>query len=179
MLDGPRSEPRREHKPDLIVPEIEAIDTATLAQLEGEGWRVGPVGKGVAADHEPRRHSATSPRASWPDHLEYRFAENREDAIAPPAEVGLPCVVKPVMSSSGKGRLSPRQPGCRSCVDYAVEKMPRPAAGDREEFYRVRSEITLLTVANQGRRAVCRRRPPPGRGDYRESWQPAAISRAR
>ena len=110
----------------------------------------------------------------------YRFAESREEAIAAAAEVGLPCVVKPVMSSSGKGQSTAKSAEeVGTAWDHAVANM----RGDRprvivEEFIKFDSEITLLTVATQGGVLFC---PPVGHrqetGDYRESWQPAAIPR--
>ena len=108
---------------------------------------------------------------------QYRFAESREEAIAAAAEVGLPCVVKPVMSSSGKGQSTAKTAEeVGAAWDYAVAKM----RGDRprvivEEFIEFDSEITLLTVATRDGILFC---PPVGHrqelGDYRESWQPAA-----
>src|SRR5205807_7764468 len=111
---------------------------------------------------------------------EYRFAESREEAIAAAAEVGLPCVVKPVMSSSGKGQSIARdEDEVGQAWDYAVANM----RGDRprvivEEFVDFDSEITLLTVATRDGILFC---APVGHrqehGDYRESWQPADIPR--
>jgi len=110
----------------------------------------------------------------------YRFAETREEAIAAAAEVGVPCVVKPVMSSSGKGQTTVKKAEeVGAAWDYAVANM----RGDRprvivEEFIAFDSEITLLTVATANGVIFC---PPVGHrqeaGDYRESWQPAAIPR--
>jgi len=110
----------------------------------------------------------------------YRFAESREEAIAAATEIGLPCVIKPVMSSSGKGQTSvKRADEVGPAWDYAVANM----RGDRprvivEEFIDFDSEITLLTVATANGVIFC---PPVGhrqeKGDYRESWQPAAIPR--
>jgi phosphoribosylglycinamide formyltransferase 2 len=108
----------------------------------------------------------------------YRFAETRDEAIAAAAEVGLPCVVKPVMSSSGKGQSTARSSDeVGQAWDYAVAKMrgnrPRVIV---EEFIAFDSEITLLTVATQAGVLFCE---PVGHrqeaGDYRESWQPAAL----
>jgi phosphoribosylglycinamide formyltransferase 2 len=108
----------------------------------------------------------------------YRFAESREEAIAAAQEVGLPCVIKPVMSSSGKGQSTAKTAeDVGAAWDYAVEKM----RGDRprvivEEFITFDSEITMLTVATKDGVIFC---PPVGHrqelGDYRESWQPAAL----
>jgi phosphoribosylglycinamide formyltransferase 2 len=167
------------HNPDVIVPEIEAIDTTTLTQLEAEGHRVAPSAKAVQltmnrdgirefAAHELGLLTST-----------YRFAESREEAVAAAQEVGLPCVVKPVMSSSGKGQsIASTADEIGGAWDYAVAKM----RGDRprvivEEFIKFDSEITLLTVATKDGVLFC---APVGHrqenGDYRESWQPAALS---
>jgi phosphoribosylglycinamide formyltransferase 2 len=110
----------------------------------------------------------------------YRFAETREEAVRASAEVGLPCVVKPVMSSSGKGQsLAKTAEDVGTAWDYAVANM----RGDRprvivEEMIKFDSEITLLTVATRDGVLFC---APVGhrqeKGDYRESWQPAAIPR--
>ena len=179
MLDGKALRAAVEtHKPDVIVPEIEAIDTATLAELEQEGWRVAPSAKAVqlTMNRDGIRDFAASELGLVTS--KYRFAESRSDAIAAAGEVGLPCVIKPVMSSSGKGQSTAKTAEeVGAAWDYAVEKM----RGDRprvivEEFVRFDSEITLLTVATKDGILFC---PPVGHrqelGDYRESWQPAGI----
>ena len=180
MLDGAALRAAVEkHRPDLIVPEIEAIDTATLGDLEVEGWRVAPSANAVQLtmnrdgirDFAAQELGLTTSR--------YRFAETREEAIAAADVTGLPCVVKPVMSSSGKGQSTARTiEELGAAWDYAVTNM----RGDRprvivEEFVAFDSEITLLTVATKDGVLFC---PPIGhrqeKGDYRESWQPAAMS---
>ena len=179
MLDGKALRAAVEtHKPDVIVPEIEAIDTATLVELEQEGWRVAPSAKAVqlTMNRDGIRDFAASELGLVTS--KYRFAESRSDAIAAAGEVGLPCVIKPVMSSSGKGQSTAKTAEeVGAAWDYAVEKM----RGDRprvivEEFVRFDSEITLLTVATKDGILFC---PPVGHrqelGDYRESWQPAGI----
>jgi len=182
MLDGSKLRAAVEkHRPDYIVPEIEAIDTATLAALEAEGWHVVPSAKAVQLtmnrdgirDFAARELGLTTSR--------YLFAETRGEAIAAAATVGLPAVVKPVMSSSGKGQsVAATEEELGKAFDYAVANM----RGDRprvivEEFIKFDSEITLLTVATKDGVLFC---PPIGHrqeaGDYRESWQPAAISDA-
>jgi phosphoribosylglycinamide formyltransferase 2 len=110
----------------------------------------------------------------------YRFAESRDEAIAASADIGLPCVVKPVMSSSGKGQSTAKTAeDVGTAWDYAVANM----RGDRprvivEEYIAFDSEITLLTVATKDGVLFC---APVGHrqeaGDYRESWQPAGIPR--
>ena len=180
MLDGKALRAAVEkHKPDVIVPEIEAIDTAVLAELEGDGWRVAPSAKAVQLTMNRDGIRDFAARELGLVTSRYRFAESREEAIAAAAEVGLPCVVKPVMSSSGKGQSTARtEDEVGAAWDHAVEKM----RGDRprvivEEFVAFDSEITLLTVATKDGIHFC---APIGHrqeaGDYRESWQPAALS---
>jgi len=181
MLDGEALRAAVEkHKPDVIVPEIEAIDTATLAALEAEGWRVAPSAKAVqlTMNRDGIRDFAANEIGLVTS--KYRFAESREEAIAAADEVGLPCVVKPVMSSSGKGQSTAKKSEeVGPAWDYAVANM----RGDRprvivEEYIAFDSEITLLTVATREGILFC---GPVGhrqeKGDYRESWQPAAIPR--
>jgi phosphoribosylglycinamide formyltransferase 2 len=179
MLDGQAMRAAVEkHRPDVIVPEIEAINTDMLAELEQEGWRVAPSAKAVqlTMNRDGIRDFAANELGLLTS--KYRFAESREEAVAAAAEVGLPCVIKPVMSSSGKGQstaASMEEVGI--AWDYAVEKM----RGDRprvivEELIAFDSEITMLTVATRDGVLFC---PPVGHrqelGDYRESWQPAAL----
>ena len=179
MLDGKALRAAVEkHKPDVIIPEIEAIDTATLAELEAESWRVTPSAKAVqlTMNRDGIRDFAARELALITSR--YEFAESREDAIAAAERIGLPCVVKPVMSSSGKGQSTAKTAeDVGTAYDYAVENM----RGDRprvivEEFVAFDSEITLLTVATRDGVLFC---APIGHrqehGDYRESWQPAAI----
>ncbi len=179
MLDGKALRSAVEkHKPDVIVPEIEAIDTATLAELESEGWRVAPSAKAVqlTMNRDGIRDFAAKELALVTS--KYRFAESREEAESAAQEVGLPCVIKPVMSSSGKGQsTAKRTEDVGAAWDYAVANM----RGDRprvivEEFVDFDSEITLLTVATKDGILFC---SPVGHrqelGDYRESWQPAAL----
>jgi phosphoribosylglycinamide formyltransferase 2 len=179
MLDGAALRDAVEkHRPDVIVPEIEAIDTATLAELEREGWRVAPSAKAVqlTMNRDGIRDFASEELGLITSR--YRFAESREQAIAAVEAVGLPCVVKPVMSSSGKGQSTARSiEEVGGAWDYAVANM----RGDRprvivEEFILFDSEITLLTVSTKDGVMLC---APIGHrqeaGDYRESWQPATI----
>ena len=179
MLDGKALRATvKKHKPDVIIPEIEAIDTETLAQLESEGWRVVPSAKAVqlTMNRDGIREFASHELALITS--KYEFAESREDAIASAERVGLPCVVKPVMSSSGKGQSTAKNAEeVGRAWDYAVANM----RGDRpriivEEFIEFDSEITLLTVATAAGVLFC---APIGHrqeaGDYRESWQPAGI----
>src|SRR3954468_382205 len=110
MLDGAALRAAVEkHKPDVIVPEIEAIDTVALAELEAEGWHVAPSAKAVqlTMNRDGIRDFAAKQLGLVTS--KYRFAESGEEAIAAVADVGLPCVVKPVMSSSGKGQTTARK----------------------------------------------------------------------
>src|SRR6476646_5462063 len=181
MLDGAALRAAVEkHKPDVVVPEIEAIDTDTLASLENEGRRVAPSAKAVQLTMNRDGIREFAARELGLVTSKYRFAESREEAIAAVEQVGLPCVVKPVMSSSGKGQTTAKSAEeVGKAWDYAVANM----RGDRprvlvEEFVAFDSEITLLTVATRDGVLFC---APVGHrqelGDYRESWQPADIPR--
>ena len=181
MLDGKALRAAiKKHKPDIIVPEIEAIDTATLAALEGEGWKIAPSARAVqlTMNRDGIRDFASGELGLLTS--KYRFAQSRAEALAAVVEVGLPCVIKPVMSSSGKGQTTvTKTDDVGQAWDYAVANM----RGDRprvivEEFIAFDSEITLLTVATKDGVLFC---SPIGHrqeaGDYRESWQPAGIPR--
>ena len=179
MLDGAALRAAVEkHRPDVIVPEIEAIDTATLAALESEGWRVAPSAKAVQLTMNRDGIRDFAARELGLTTSSYRFAESRDEALAAADAVGLPVVIKPVMSSSGKGQsVAKSAEEVGAAWDYAVANM----RGDRprvivEEFIQFDSEITLLTVATKDGVLFC---APVGHrqeaGDYRESWQPAAI----
>ncbi|MEO5611251.1 MAG: formate-dependent phosphoribosylglycinamide formyltransferase [Sphingomicrobium sp.] len=182
MLDGAALRAAVEkHRPDVIVPEIEAIDTATLAELEHEGWRVAPSAKAVQLTMNRDGIREFAARELGLVTSRYQFATSRDEALAAAQAVGLPCVIKPVMSSSGKGQSTAHTAeDVGAAWDYAVAKM----RGDRtrvivEEYIAFDSEITLLTVATQSGVLFCE---PVGHrqeaGDYRESWQPAAIPAA-
>jgi phosphoribosylglycinamide formyltransferase 2 len=177
MLDGGALRAAVErHRPDFVVPEIEAIDTAMLADLEDEGWHIVPSAKAVrlTMNRDGIRDFAANELGLTTSR--YVFAETREEAMA--AGVGLPAVVKPVMSSSGKGQSVARtEAELGSAFDYAVANM----RGDRprvivEEYIDFDYEITLLTVSTGNGILFC---PPIGHrqegGDYRESWQPAPM----
>ena len=168
-------------KPHLVIPEIEAIDTAQLIALEDEGWRVIPSARAIALTMNRggiRRLAAetlgvrTSP---------YRFVVNAEEYRAAVRAIGLPCVVKPVMSSSGKGQSTVRS---QDAVDAAWSRAKKEARGDAdavivEGFVNFDYEITLLTVRHVGGVTFCE---PIGHrqegGDYRESWQPQPMPAA-
>lgn len=180
MLDGAALRAAVErNRPDYIVPEIEAIDTAILAELEQEGWKVVPSAKAVQLTMNRDGIRDFAAKDLGLNTSRYLFAESRQEAMAAAATVGLPAVVKPVMSSSGKGQSIARtEEELGQAFEHAVAKM----RGDRtrvivEEFIEFDSEITLLTIASRDGVLFC---PPIGHrqehGDYRESWQPAAIS---
>ena len=177
MLDGTALRAAVEkHRPDFVVPEIEAIDTAMLGTLESEGWHIVPSAKAVqlTMNRDGIRDFAANELGLTTSR--YIFAETREAAMA--AGVGLPAVVKPVMSSSGKGQSIARtEAELGTAFDYAVANM----RGDRsrvivEAYIDFDYEITLLTVATRDGILFC---PPIGHhqegGDYRESWQPAPM----
>jgi phosphoribosylglycinamide formyltransferase 2 len=180
MLDGDRlREVIERHAPDFVVPEVEAIRTEVLAEVEAGGTVVVPSARATAMtmNRDSIRELAAGPLGLRTSR--YRFAENLEEAGAAAAFTGFPCVVKPVMSSSGKGQSIVEGPQDLSRAwDYAVAGM----RGDRirvivEQFVRFDYEITLLTVRTREGVLFC---PPIGHrqelGDYRESWQPAPMS---
>jgi phosphoribosylglycinamide formyltransferase 2 len=169
------------HAPDFVVPEVEAIRTEVLAEVEAAGTTVVPSAR--AAQLTMNRDGIRDVAA---DKLglvtsRYRYAERLEEARAAAQHTGFPCVVKPVMSSSGKGQSTVRDAAeLDKAWDYAVANM----RGDRrrvivEQFVAFDYEITLLTVRTREGVRFC---PPIGhrqeRGDYRESWQPAPMSAA-
>ena len=166
-------------RPTLVVPEIEAIHTPTLIELEREGQRVVPTARAtrLTMDREGIRRLAaeelrlpTSP---------YRFVDTRDEYREAVRALGIPCVVKPVMSSSGKGQSTVRDAGEMDAAwDYA-QSGGRAGAGRVivEGFVPFDYEITLLTVRHAGGTSFC---APIGHlqvdGDYRESWQPQPMS---
>lgn len=180
MLDGNALRTVIEtERPDLIVPEIEAIATPTLLALEEEGFTVIPTARAarLTMDREGIRRLAAED-LSLPV-SPYRFADNESDYRQAVAEVGLPCVIKPVMSSSGKGQsLIKTEADIGPAWDYA-QSGGRAGAGRVivEGFVDFDYEITLLTVRHAGGTSFC---APIGHrqedGDYRESWQPQAMS---
>ena len=182
MLDGEALRAAAErHKPDLIVPEIEAIRTEMLAELEAEGLRIVPSARAaqLTMNRDAIRDLAAGELGLATS--QYGYAESYAEAQAVAARIGYPLVMKPVMSSSGKGQSKVDGPqALEAAWQYAVANM----RGDRarvicEQFIAFDYEITLLTVRHAGGISFC---PPIGhrqeRGDYRESWQPAAMSPA-
>jgi len=170
-----------EEKPDLIVPEIEAIDTAFLLELEQGGQRVIPTARAtnLTMNREGIRRLAAE-ELSLPT-AAYAFATSQEELRASATAFGFPCVVKPIMSSSGKGQSVIRSADdVEAAWRYAMEGA-RGASDTAivEEFIDFDYEITLLTVRHAGGTSFC---PPIGhvqiKGDYHESWQPMAMSAA-
>ena len=182
MLDGAALAAVIEsERPQLIVPEIEAIATPTLLELEKKGFTVIPTARAarLTMDREGIRRLAaetlglkTSP---------YRFADSMAEYRDAVGELGMSCVVKPVMSSSGKGQSVVRaQADVERAWEYA-QQGGRAGKGRVivEGFIKFDYEITLLTVRHGGRTTYCE---PIGHlqidGDYRESWQPQPMSAA-
>lgn len=168
-------------KPDFVVPEIEAIATEELLALEKEGVRVVPTARAarLTMDREGIRRLAAEELglATSP----YRFADTREEFLEACRTVGFPCVVKPVMSSSGKGQSVARDIAtAEASWDYA-QTAGRAGAGRVivEGYVPFDYEITLLTVRHAGGTSFC---APIGhrqeKGDYRESWQPHPMAEA-
>jgi len=168
-----------QEKPHLIVPEIEAIATAELITLEAEGWQVIPSARAaqLTMNREGIRRLAAEELglATSP----YQFADTKAGYLAAIRYVGLPCVVKPIMSSSGKGQTTVRnEADIDAAWDYA-QSGGRSGRGKVivEGFVDFDYEITLLTVRHRDGTSFCE---PIGhrqeKGDYRESWQPQPMS---
>jgi phosphoribosylglycinamide formyltransferase 2 len=182
MLDG--GELRRVialEKPDLVVPEIEAIATPTLVELEKEGLRVIPTARAawLTMNREGIRRLAAE-ELKLPT-SRYRFVDSHDEYRAAVDALGLPCVIKPVMSSSGHGQSIVRRAAeIDAAWDYA-QSGGRAGQGRCivEGFVDFDYEITLLTVRHAGGTDFC---APIGHmqeaGDYRESWQPQPMSAA-
>jgi len=180
MLDGAALRTVIElEKPDFIVPEIEAIATDTLVELEAEGHTVIPTARAarLTMNREGIRRLAaeelgirTSP---------YRFAATREEFDRAVADIGLPCVVKPIMSSSGKGQSTLVEPADIGPAWEYAQAGGRSGAGKVivEGFVDFDFEITQLTLRHSGGTSFCE---PIGHvqvnGDYRQSWQPQPMS---
>lgn len=180
MLDGAALKALiGQEKPDFIVPEIEAIATDTLIELEQQGQRVVPCARAtqLTMNREGIRRLAAEelglPTSS------YRFADSESDFLAAVDEIGLPCIVKPVMSSSGKGQSFIRQREQLAQAWQYAQQGGRAGAGKViiEGVVNFDFEITLLTVSAVDGVHFC---APVGHrqqdGDYRESWQPQQMS---
>ena len=180
MLDGKKlREVIEEERPDYIIPEVEAIATDTLVALEKEGYSVTPTATAayLTMNREGIRRLAaeqlglpTSP---------YRFASTREEFEAAVQEIGMPCVVKPIMSSSGHGQSVVRTADDIDHAWHYAQEGGRAGAGRVivEGFVKFDYEITQLTVRHSAGTTFLK---PVGHiqvdGDYRESWQPQAMS---
>ena len=180
MLDGAAlKEIIEEEKPDYIIPEIEAIATDKLVELENEGFNVIPTAKAarITMNREGIRRLAAE-TLGLPT-SRYRFASTREEFDAAVEEIGFPCVVKPVMSSSGHGQSTVRSEADVDRAWHVSQEGGRAGSGKVivEGFVDFDYEITLLTVRHCAGTTFLK---PIGHhqvdGDYRESWQPQAMS---
>ena len=180
MLDGAAlKEIIEEEKPDYIIPEIEAIATDKLVELENEGFNVVPTAKAtqLTMNREGIRRLAAE-TLGLPT-SRYRFASTREEFDEAVKEIGLPCVVKPVMSSSGHGQSTVRSEADIDKAWHISQEGGRAGSGKVivEGFVDFDYEITLLTVRHSAGTTFLK---PIGHhqveGDYRESWQPQAMS---
>lgn len=183
MLDGDALDKVvAKHKPHLIVPEIEAIRTERFYDYEKQGITVVPSAKAANFTMNRKAIRDLAAKELGLHTAKYKYATTLEDFTKAVEEIGIPCVVKPLMSSSGKGQsVVKTKDDVTKAWNYAMEG----SRGDYkeviiEEFIKFNSEITLLTVTQKsGITLFC---PPIGhrqeRGDYQESWQPCAISEA-
>jgi phosphoribosylglycinamide formyltransferase 2 len=183
MLDGAALDAVvARHRPDLIVPEIEAIRTERFYAYEAQGIQVVPSARAANFTMNRKAIRDLAAKELGLKTARYAYAASLEAFRAAVAEIGIPCVVKPLMSSSGKGQSVVKAPaGVEEAWSYAMNGR----RGDLrevivEEFIAFDSEITLLTVTQKnGPTLFC---PPIGhrqeRGDYQESWQPHAMNPA-
>ncbi len=180
MLDGDAlKQVIEQEKPDFIIPEIEAIATDKLVELEEQGYNVVPTAKAtrLTMNREGIRRLAAE-TLGLPTSA-YRFASTREEFDEAVAQIGIPCVVKPVMSSSGHGQSTVRTPEDIDKAWQISQEGGRAGSGKVivEGFVDFDYEITLLTVRHCAGTTFVK---PIGHhqvdGDYRESWQPQAMS---
>ena len=178
MLDGEALERVvRKHRPDIIVPEIEAIRTERLYDFEKEGIQVVPSARAVNFTMNRKAIRDLAAKELGLKTARYFYAKSLDELKAAAEKIGFPCVVKPLMSSSGKGQSLVKS---ADELEHAWEYGCNGSRGDIkeliiEEFIKFDSEITLLTVTQKnGPTLFC---PPIGHvqkgGDYRESFQPA------
>ncbi len=166
-------------KPDFIVPEVEAIATDALVELEQEGFKIVPTARAtkLTMNREGIRRLVAE-ELSLPT-SPYKFCDTYDEFVAAVNTVGLPCVIKPIMSSSGKGQSVVRTDGDMERAWTYAQEGGRAGAGRVivEGFISFDYEITLLTIRHTGGTSYC---PPIGHrqedGDYQESWQPQAMS---
>ena len=183
MLDGDALEKAvRKHSPDIIVPEVESIRTDKLYEFEGEGIQVTPSAKAANFTMNRKLIRDLAAKDLGLRTARYAYATNIEEFESAVKEIGLPCVVKPLMSSSGKGQSVVKDASeLEAAFTYAMEG----SRGDLKEiivegFIDFHTEITLLTVTQkEGETLFC---APIGhrqeRGDYQESWQPCAMDKS-
>tara|TARA_B110000238_G_scaffold105345_1_gene114737 strand:+ start:311 stop:1501 length:1191 start_codon:yes stop_codon:yes gene_type:complete len=180
MLDGERLEDIiRKEQPDFIIPEVEAIATASLIKLEAEGFNIIPSARAtqLTMDREGIRRLVAETLAVKTS--PYIFTDNKEEYLKAVKNIGLPCVIKPVMSSSGKGQSVIKSAADLESAWAYSQEGGRSGAGRiiLEGFVPFDYEITLLTVSAVDGIHFC---APIGHrqenGDYRESWQPQIMS---
>ncbi|NTU44376.1 MAG: formate-dependent phosphoribosylglycinamide formyltransferase [Chlorobiaceae bacterium] len=183
MLDGSALDALvAKHQPDLIVPEIEAIRTERFYDYEKEGIQVVPSARAANFTMNRKAIRDLAAKELGLRTANYRYAASLAELFAAVGEVGIPCVVKPLMSSSGKGQSTVKT---EADIEKAWSYSQSGKRGDIAEviveaFVQFHTEITLLTVTQtSGKTLFC---PPIGhrqeRGDYQESWQPCMISDA-
>ena len=180
MLDGARlREIIEAEKPDYIIPEVEAIATPTLVELEKEGYNVIPTANATLLTMNRKGIRQLAAETLGIKTSPYRFAATREEFDAAIAEIGTPCVVKPIMSSSGHGQSVCKTPEGADNSWKIAQEGGRAGGGEVivEGFVKFDYEITLLTVRHSGGTLFLN---PIGHhqvdGDYRESWQPQPMS---
>ena len=183
MLDGAALDTIvAKHQPDIIEPEIEAIRTERFYDYEKQGIQVVPSARAANFTMNRKEIRDLAAKELGLKTANYRYATSYEALKAAVAEVGIPCVVKPLMSSSGKGQSTIKS---EADIEKAWNYSQSGKRGDIAEviveaFVKFHTEITLLTVTQKnGPTLFC---PPIGhrqeRGDYQESWQPCAMSHA-
>jgi len=181
MLDGDELDRIVEkHNPDIIVPEIEAIITERLYDYERKGIQVVPSARAVNFTMNRKAIRDLAAQELGLTTAKYRYASSLEQFREAVLEIGIPCVVKPLMSSSGKGQSTVKSPDeIDAAWNYASEK-GRGGISEVivEAFVNFHTEITLLTLTQKdGPTLFC---PPIGhrqeRGDYQESWQPCGMT---
>jgi len=168
------------HKPDIIVPEIEAIRTERFYEYEKQGYQVVPSARAANFTMNRRAIRDLASKELGERTATYAYASTKDEFLRAVEKIGIPCVVKPIMSSSGKGQSTIKSKAdVEHAWEYAIEKgRAHVAEVIVEAFVDFDSEITLLTVTQMnGPTLFC---PPIGhrqeRGDYMESWQPAIVS---
>ncbi|MCC6514842.1 MAG: formate-dependent phosphoribosylglycinamide formyltransferase [Chitinophagales bacterium] len=180
MLDGEALDQIvAKHQPDLIVPEIEAIRTERFYDYEKQGFTVVPSAKAANFTMNRKAIRDLAAKELGIKTAKYEYATSLEELIAATIRIGMPCVVKPLMSSSGKGQSVIK---IKEDIEKAWSYAQAGKRGDQieviiESFVDFYAEITLLTVTQKnGNTLFC---PPIGhrqeRGDYQESWQPAYV----